>query len=440
MKRALTALLFASFPLLAQEAPYTESIDVVRYLVHARVVDSTGRPMTGLTASDFSVKVDGNDVDVEEASWVGSREAFGSESAEGSEAGDSGRLIVFFIQTDFGRDSRRIAGQLAFNPLADEILEALEPSARIAVVSLDSHLNVIVDFTRDREVVRAAVRDAIAIRRRELPEPPASGPSLARILDRATLHKTLDSEAGLLVLANALHSIDGDKTIILAGWGIGRRSRGLVMLTAKWQEAMTLLQNDHIPVITLSTGTGGQLSAGLGATASATSSMYATTRSFPSQAVTRVQGVLAGYYELVLRSSPPLEPGQHPLLIRVPRKDSRVFAPKNVTVNRESRVTMDIVDLSEASAGPAVREQEMVDLYVAAMRSVQDGETDAAIEQLDKLLLRPDAPSDAWYQRAMLLGGRGDLEPATRDLRKYLELEPAGRYARDARELVERWK
>jgi hypothetical protein len=445
-RAALLVVLLAPMPAFAQEPGYSETVTVARYIVNVRVVDLSGNALPGLEPSDFRVTIGKKTAVVESAEWIGGRDR--SSVAANAEAPTEeaavlperpGRLFILFVQTDFGRSSDRILGQLAFNTIADQIIDSLEPTDRIAVFSHDSHLKLRQDFTADADAARKAVRDSILIERIPLPPPPPNGPSLARLLDNNVLRKTSNSESALLLIARTLRSLQGEKTIILAGWGMGTLYPDGVHMKPEWLEAVSMLQQDRVPVITLGTGLGGQLTQGLVATAQSTSSFFANTRGFSQQVITRVRGVLAGYYELVLRTDTPIEPGQYPLNI-VSRKGTRVFAPQSVHVNSDNQIAPQIVEVPESELVDPAHAEAVATLFVQAMREIQDGNADTAMPLLTELIAMEGAPADAWYERGLLLAGQGDLRAATTDVRKYLELDPQGQHALEAKELLKSWE
>jgi hypothetical protein len=351
--RGLTLVLslFLAAAVFAQEQePYSEVIDVVRYGLDVRVTDYWGRAITDLTAADFTVTIGGKPAHVASASWVAEGRqakvpdvaaAGVEEDADQAEEADDvpeqpeRRSIVIFIQTDFGRNSIRVTGQMKFNYVADKIIALLGPYDRVAVLSHDSHLKFRRDFTMDRESIRKAVRESLFIDEPPPPAPATDGPSLIPLLDGKEMKRAAHAEAALLVIANAIHGIDGPKMIILAGWGIGElQGRAGVQLTAEWSDAVRVLHRDHVPVITLGTGIGGELTAGLMATAEATGGFYSGTQSFESQSIARVAGALAGHYALALRLDDLLKPGEYPLNVRVNRKGVEVQAPSTVVHGR----------------------------------------------------------------------------------------------------------
>jgi VWFA-related protein len=338
--RVLPAILpfFMAAAALAQEPPsYSETIQVVRYALDVRVTDGAGRAIQDLTADDFHVKVAGKAATVESALWVAQGQpasgAPGNENVSGG--GDAAepepRSIVLFIQTDFARQPDRVLGQMKFNSILERITRMFGPTDRVAVVSHDSHLKFRRDFTLDRDSVREGVRESLFI---DIPPPPAAatgGPSLVGLLDAKEMKRAAHGEAALAIIARALHRIDGAKLIIVASWGMGElQGRAGVKLKPQWGDAVQILHRDRVPVIALNTGLEAQLTAGLAATAAATGGIYLGTRNFGTQGFTRVEGALAGHYSLTLRIDAELKSGQHPLIVRVPRKGAEVQAPSFV--------------------------------------------------------------------------------------------------------------
>ena len=345
---ALALSFLACVAIAAQEQePFTETIVVVRYGLDIRVTDDWGKAITDLTEDDFTVTIGGKPAHVERATWVGqganavkeeepedAEELLDFERAERRQQQvASGRSIVIFIQTDFARVSQRVLGQMKFHYIADKIIKHFGPDDRIAVFSHDSHLEFRRDFTTDRQSIRDAVRESLYIDRPPPPAPATVGAPLRP--DPVEMKKAANGEEALLVIAKALHEIEGDRMIIVGGWGMGERGgRAGVKLDNDWGDAVELLRRDHIPVITLNTGLEGELSFGLAATAGATGGFYAGTRDFEGQAIERVKGALAGYYALTLRIDDLLKPGEYALKVKVNRKGANVQAPAYIVHGR----------------------------------------------------------------------------------------------------------
>jgi hypothetical protein len=428
-------LLLLAFPLVAEDAPqYGETIDVVRYVIPARVVDPQGRAIDDLTPADFTASIGGKPAVVESVEWLGSGERSLAEGATAAE----GRLIVMFVQTDFARAPMRVLGQLRFNDMAKTILDMFAPEDWVAVVSQDSHMKVQCDFTHDRQTILNAIYKSIETGRRPMPPATESGPSLVRHLTLEDTRRASKPGAALRMLADALHENDGQKVVLIGGWGIGELVNRRVMLDRQWATAMELFRASRIPVITLNTGVGGELTYGLRASASETGGAYVgTTQDFPAQSMRRMEGVLAGYYELVLRVDAQLPAGRHRVELRTSRKRAQVLAAPLMIIRSDDPGVNEMVELPDPAPPPP---PSTPSLYVEAMRKLRDGEPDAAEALLTQIIAAGNAPAESWYERALLHAARGELTEASADLRAYLERAPSGRRAAEAHQLLEAWR
>lgn len=347
--RALTIPIVLAFalPILAQEEdPFTATIYVVRYALDVRVTTLDGQAIEDIKPEEFTVKIGGRVAHVESATWVplGSRARIpqsrvvdlmygDEEEAENLEdfaisAEESPRSIVLLILTDIARQNDRVLGQVKFHYIADDILKHLAPADRVAVLSHDSHLKFRLDFTNDHAKIRKAIRDSLFT---DIPPPPApatDGPTLTGLLDKKQMKRAAHGEAAMLVVANALQAIEGEKVLMIAGYGLGEvQGRAGLQLKSEWNDAVAQLREQHVQVISLHTGFGAQLAGGLAATATATGGMYEDARGLEDLVVKRVAGALSGYYALSLRIDELLEPGKYPLSVRVARKKAVVEAP-----------------------------------------------------------------------------------------------------------------
>ena len=424
-----------------EQAPpetFSETIDVVRHIVVLRVSDSTGHALTDLGPEDFRVTVAGKRVTVESASWIPSGEATVSprtiQRADGTvEAWPAGRLIVFFVQTHFARAKQRLDGQMKFNSfVADQVIDVLQPDDLVAVVSHDSHMKLQLDFTVDHQAALNAVRDSINIRRVRFPEPLTMGPTLAGHLDEGELLDAANGEDALLLLARGLLEIPGERIVIMAGWGLGDWTGPAVRMSDSWSRAMALLQSANIPVISLHTGLeGGQLASGMASTSKATGGFFAGTQQFAGQAIRKVEGALAGYWEIVLRSDNLLAPGAHEVDVQVNRKGALVlFAP---TMRIEKTTTRSVPAASSIYSKleqlPVPPWERARSSFTEALRLLEVGELSRGRQLLDQTIRIEPRYAEAWYERGMLLLRQGELAPGVSDLEKYLELEPSGRFA-----------
>lgn len=352
----LTAVAAAALSLasMAQEPEptYSETMSIVRYVVDVRVHDASGRAVKGLASDDFEVTVGGQPAAVESASWTGRGagvEPVAGESGPG--APPPGRLVVFFVHTDFGRAGQRVQGQMRFNEtFLDPIFEMLGESDLVAVASFDSKMKLRCEFTLDRAAARAAIVDSIEIGDVPFPKAPESGPSLARFLDPEEMKRASRGENALVLLARAIRENDGEKLLVMPSWGMGERSAlGGVSLRAEWDEAIGILRRDHVPVVSILTGLGGQLTVGVAQTARATGGMFASAiSSFPEQSIGRVAGFVEGFYELTLRLERPLGVGEHEIKVRTKDRALTSRAAPMVVVEESDELWREAVRLFNA--------------------------------------------------------------------------------------------
>lgn len=318
-----------------------ETITVSRVVVDARVTEFAGEPIADLGAEDFDVRIGGKRAVVESAEWVPDIESSGrlvdgsSSRTEDTPPRPPGRLIVVFVQTDFARNTWRITGHMKFLQYADELLDTFAPEDRIAVFSFDSHLKFRLDFSTDRDAIRQAMRDTVFI---DQPPPPpmVPSPSLAAYLDRDKMRRAAQSETGLTLVANAMRSMPGPKTILLLGWGLGERTSSGVTMRYQWRDARAALDAARVSLFALDTTDADYhtLEAGLIAAAEQTGGFYAKTHIFPRVAIERLQRTLSGHYELTLRATSDLGPGTKELSVRVKRRGATVLAPATVLIRR----------------------------------------------------------------------------------------------------------
>ena len=307
-----------------------EHVEVGRVVVDVRVVASRGEPVTGLAAADFRALVDGRPAAVESAEWVAGTAPYGEgltpqqAAATGGEVAPPGRLVVLFFQSDFS--TVRLSGLMQMKFRAIDMVAKLQPADRVAVASFDSHLELRQDFTGDRARIDAAIHRAIL----------AGGgsavtaglpPSLAASFDAAAAARAATPAAGLLVLARALEPLPGAKSLVFFGWGLGTKAGPRVWLGASYAGARYALLKARVAVyaIDVTDADGHDLEVGLQRLAADTGGFYAKTDLFPGQAITRVEGALAGHYVLVL-VRPQGPRGLHALSVELPGRALTVLA------------------------------------------------------------------------------------------------------------------
>ncbi|MEO6260354.1 MAG: VWA domain-containing protein [Thermoanaerobaculia bacterium] len=335
----LGVLFLVPAPSLAQ-APDLRSetqITVERILIDARVTNDRGDPILGLQPSDFRVRIDGKPASVESVEWI-PETAVGRDLAtldappvEVNRSLDQpappGRLLIYFFQTDFARNSVRVAGQQHIVVSSEQWTEWLEEEDRVAVFSYDSHLKFRLDFTNDGNHIHDAMEQALLT---DEPPPPRTVPmpSLARRLDGKEMRDASSPEAALIIIANALRSIPGPKSLILFGWGLGRLTGGGVVMDRKYASARRALESARVSVFSIdfTEADSHSLEVGLGKVSADTGGFYAKTFRFPRIAIDRLQRTLTGHYELEVRKPDGGARGVHTIETEVLKRGARVMA------------------------------------------------------------------------------------------------------------------
>jgi VWFA-related protein len=325
-----TVAIDAVLPALADEPAdrFRESVTAERIVVDVHVIDNTGNPITGLTASDFALRVDGRPAAIESVEWIvtgapvlaplpeSAAEAIPVERSPDRSVALPGRLVVLFFQTDY--ELSRLTGQMRMIREALAILETFSPEDRVAVLSYDSRLKLRQDFTGDREKLRRAIRRTIYTD--NAPDPPAGPfPSLAASLDYNAARRASLPEHALRVIGQALAALPGSKSLLFFGWGIGNFDpiMGLI-LDHNYGPARSALVRSHTSVFVLDVTSADfhSMEGGLEAIAGDTGGLYLKTHIFPKFAMQKVVRAISGYYLLTF-ARPPLRRGRHEMSIRI---------------------------------------------------------------------------------------------------------------------------
>jgi VWFA-related protein len=304
-----------------QDIRFREKVDVERVVIDARAVDGRGRPILGLAATNFQVKVDGKPVTLESATWVtGTPPDELLPGAEGDAAGDAatagdvvvggvprGRLIVMFFQRDF--DPSRVTGLMAMQHKAVKFLETLGPEDRVAVLTFDYHLKLWQDFTGDHERLRRVIQRSLFFGKFPSGQS-ADPPSLAENFDFDAARRAAEPETALLVMARALQPLRGPKSLVFLGWAVGDYG--------DYGPARQALLDARVTVFTLDVTDADYhtLEAGLEQVAADTGGFYAKTHLFPGLAMARLKGALAGHYLLVFEK-PGYKRGPHRVEVKL---------------------------------------------------------------------------------------------------------------------------
>ncbi len=319
------------------EPVFRDAIEVQLVQLVVRAIDGTGEPIRGLGPEDFELEVDGIEVVPESVDWIegsslpdldaGSEESSAGEPearAERSRPELPGRRIVLFFQLDFER--HRLRGLMRMATHAKDLIDTLEGDDKMAVVTFTSHLQVRADFTDNRKVLKRAVRatnlfaDPGEVARSDVV-------SLLGAMDEAAARDAAWPETALAVLGEALGEIDGEKTIVVFGWGIGRFSRSGVQMRRDWGRARDAMESNRTSIFTIDVTQADDhsLAVGLKHVARQTGGMYQPTYHFPEAAVSRVSGALSGYYVLVF-AKPTDSVGYHSVAVELRDRPGQALA------------------------------------------------------------------------------------------------------------------
>jgi VWFA-related protein len=139
----------------AGQVVFRGGVDLVE--IDAVVVNGDGRPALGLTAKDFTLRVDGQPRPIESVEFFDARAASTKESSATTETlrRTASRHVLFVV--DEGNISAG-GGRRAVSA-ASRMLDQLGPSDRIGVLSIPSGPSV--DFTDSHEPVRAALQKVV---------------------------------------------------------------------------------------------------------------------------------------------------------------------------------------------------------------------------------------------------------------------------------------
>jgi VWFA-related protein len=329
---AAIATLTAGVGIWAQEPPrFRERVDVARLIIDARVLDDRGNPVPGLTADDFKVKIDGKPVRVETATWVGGRDTEHDAAPRASTPDrevlaptSPGRLIIFLFQKDL--EPSRIVGLMRMLLKSRNLLDALTPNDRVAILSFDSHLKIWTDFTNDRERLDRVLAQGVLFERPPR-VPAASTPSLVERLDPDRARHAYGIERALELIGDALAPLPGSKSLVLIGHGFGRFGRSGVAMEDDYGPARRALVASRTSVFSLDVTDADyhSLEAGLQLVSEQTGGFYARTHIFPDVAMRRLSGALAGYYVLFVEK-PESQRAMHDIGTELTRRKGHVLA------------------------------------------------------------------------------------------------------------------
>ncbi len=290
-----------------------------------RAIDLRGRPLLGLEPANFEVKIDGKVARVESVQHISGESPASPPTTQTTQLQPAinGRLVVFLFQKSLHRS--RIPGLMLMLRELRRSLGTFPPNDRVAVLRFDSRLELLLDFTHNRDLLRTAFeRDVLFGDGADGGEPQV--PSMRSALDRERGAPPYSMEESLLRIAEALAPLPGPKSVVVVGHGFGTLSRMGVSMEPAYDEAREALQHARASVFCLDVTYADyhSLEAGLQAVAEDTGGIYQRTHEFSTAALNRVIAALEGQYVLFVEK-PPLKSGPHRLDVRLKGRDGEVL-------------------------------------------------------------------------------------------------------------------
>ncbi|HEX2643797.1 MAG TPA: hypothetical protein VHU81_12460 [Thermoanaerobaculia bacterium] len=314
---------------------FQAEITVSLATVVVRVLGPDGKPLVGLRPEDFRVRMGKKEIPVVAVDWTTRATANEESVAEpvepvparpaeplpAVEPSTPGKWVLFFVQADL--EPLRIKGQMNLLPMVRKFLDTLDPGDRLAMVSYDSHLRLRLDWTGSRDAVYDALRQAVRFGGDFALDGDGSvRDSMKDLLDLDAAKRAASPEKALVVTADALSRLPGEKVVVYVGWGLGRYTPEGVKITQTFKDAVKALRQAQATVFVLDITAADyhSLEVGLQAVASATGGTYAKTYVFPEQALKLLAQAISGYYVLSLdRNEIPAEGGE----VRIELRDKK---------------------------------------------------------------------------------------------------------------------
>ena len=313
----------------AQDPPrFKDNVDVARILLDVRAIDPRGRPLRGLQPADFEVKIGGKTVRIESVQHV-SGEPVASRSSTSmpqlQSAETDGRLVVFLFQKSLHRS--RIPGLMLMLRELRRSLDAFAGGDRVAVLRFDSRLELLLDFTQNKDLLHKAFAHDVLFGEGTV-SPASATASLRPAMDLEREAPSYSIEESLLRIAQGLESLPGPKSVVVVGHGFGQMSRNGVILEPAYGSALEALQRARASVFSLDVTDADyhSLEASLQVIAEDTGGLYQRTHVFSQLALDRVLAALEGQYVLFVEK-PALSTGTHRLDIRLKGRSGTLLAP-----------------------------------------------------------------------------------------------------------------
>jgi VWFA-related protein len=397
---AATALEFSAAVSGAQQAPtFRAGIDLVS--VDVTVIGNDGKPVSGLTAADFSLAVDGRPRRIASAEYVSRRHEAGTPSAPAAatystNAAGAGRLIMFVVDRSSIGPGR---GRPALDS-ANRFISQLSPADRIGLIAIGGGGQI--EFTKNHSLIQAAlpgltgqaetftsarrigVSEAIAIQRGDLNvltgliarecgtlrTPEEQEACKAQIgfeangLASLVRQRTQNSLGVLRTLTDRLAGVPGPKTIVYLSEGLVVESiSDLSWLGAAATRAQMTIHTMHLETpaadasLAREPSTPGQDRAlakeGLEIVADASRGGFFPIASSADNAFARLALELSGYYVLGFEPDPTDKDGQlHKIKVTVPGRSGIAVRARAEFRTEVTRVKTDEALLADALQAP----------------------------------------------------------------------------------------
>lgn len=304
----------------AQELEIQEGLTVGRVVFEVRVVDRFGQPVEGLKPENFLLKIGGKKVPILDCEWVDRRvpteqvvvdenwqpdleqtdQPFIDEM--GPLPGEPGygkeKFTVVFFQGSINPE--RLNGMVRSRSFTQQVIDNLPRDGYTAVFSFHSHLQLKSDFTRDADVLKDALWEAVESDP-EVVFYAANYPTLTPYFSEERGREVADVETAFLEMARALRNFNGAKNLIFVGWGIGHwsPSGGMTYNGTYYRAVEELIEADvSVFSLDLSMADYHSLAEGMAKLSVQTGGAYWSLFRWPNRAVKMINGTMAGYYSL----------------------------------------------------------------------------------------------------------------------------------------------
>ena len=303
------------------EYAFYDEITVALHTFTARIVDSRGDPLRGLSPEDLEARAGGREIPITALDWVSSLPPEGDpweaetpgggaperrrgllETVPELPSEPAGKWVALFVQADFEPTVAR--GHLRLLPAVEEMVDGLPRDDRVAVFSFYRSLRLWQDFSRDREATVAALEKAILPGAEPLLRRSDAGPLTAHF-DFREARRATSPERALELVAEAMTPLSGEKVVIYVGWSLGHLRTGGVSMDPDYLPALRALDAARATVFVLDVSEADwhALEVGLQQVAEDTGGTYHRTFRFTAQEAHRLARTISGHYLVTIDRS-----------------------------------------------------------------------------------------------------------------------------------------